>query len=341
MIPAIVVQIIFGIILGAGVFSINTNGFGVAFLSNFGLFVIFYQVGMDFDLAAPELTSTSPARSAVAGVSTSLVLVLLAMLALGHSIESSLLVGLATVSTSVSVSVYSFLALGPLSHLEAKVAVMAGLFDDLLGLSALAVLSSVLSKSLDGMVSLIASLLVVAVSYVLQRRLSGKSFELAAARRYLLVAILAAFVILLWHQFGLTLAIAGFVAGAFSGPVLTGADRRFLIKFSGFVAPFFLVSIGLLVKVREGITVPDVLGVVVLSFALILAKGAAAIVIRNQVKDRVLYWFSMVPRAEVAGIGLVLIAPRVSSGIELQAVLAVIVTSIVAPLVIAHRAKQA
>lgn len=153
VLPAIAVQIIVGIVLGAGIFGLDYNNFGIRLLSDVGLFAIFFQVGLDFDLTAPELESTTPARSAAAGILASLVCVFLATFAIGHSAESSLLVALATVSTSVSVAVYSFLSMGPLIHLEAKVAVVAGLFDDLLGLSILAVLASILSGSLSGILS--------------------------------------------------------------------------------------------------------------------------------------------------------------------------------------------
>ena len=340
-VPAIVLEIITGIVVGVGIFSLTGNGYGVKLLSDVGLFAIFFEVGLDFDLTAPELINTTPARAAVAGVATSAALVFLATLALGHSVYSALLVGLATVSTSVSVSVYSFRTLGPLRHVEAKAAVMAGLFDDLLGLVALAVLASVLTGSLGGLVSLAVSLAVVAVSYVLKRRLSKKSFELGALRRFGLVIVLVVVVVFLWRRFGLTLAIAGFVAGAFSGPVLTQDDQRSIARASEVLGPFFLVSLGLLVKLNRGISLTDVVGVAVLSLALVAAKWSTALAVGKQVKDKVLFWFSMVPRAEVAGIGLVLVGPRISPSLELQAVLAVVVTSLIAPFVITHRARSA
>ena len=316
------------------------SSYGIDALSSIGLFAIFFEVGLDFDLTAPELTSATPARSAAAGVAASLVLVSLATLALGYSLEAAVLVGLATVSTSVSVSVYSFRTLGPLSHFEAKVAVIAGLFDDLLGLVVIAITASLLSHSLASLVSLAVSLVVVLVSYILKRRLSDRSFELGRLSRYVVVLALIAVMAFLWRSFGLTLAIAGFVGGAFSGPMLTDADQRVLIRLSSFLGPLFLVSIGLLVKLKGGLTFAEVLGILVLSIALIAAKWANALTIGAEVKDRVLYWFSMVPRAEVAGIGLLLIEPKISSSLELQAVLAVVVTALVAPFVITHRARR-
>ncbi len=340
VVPAVVLQIICGIVLGAGMFSLSSRDFGIELLSNVGLFAIFFGVGLDFDLTAPELTSSTPARSAVAGVSASLILVYLAALALGHSASSSFLVGLATVSTSVSVSVYSYLTVGPLSHLEAKVAVLAGLFDDLLGLIALSVLSSLLSGSLKGLISLAVSLVVVLVSYVIKRRLTGRSFQLRPAPRYGLALVVTVVLVALWSKFGLTLAIGGFVAGAFSGPVLTKGDQRILTKVGGVLGVFFMVSLGLLVRLEHGISLAEVLGVAVLSLAMTVSKWAAALAVGKQVQDRVLYWFSMVPRAEVAGIGLVLIASRISSSLEMQAVLAVVVTSLLAPFVIIRRARE-
>ena len=205
-VPAVVLQIIFGITLGAGLFSLTGKDFGIELLANVGLFAIFFGVELDFDLTAHELTSSTPVRSAVAGVSASMLLVFLATLALGYSASSSFLVGLATVSTSVSVSVYSYLTIGPLSHLEAKVAVMAGLFDDLLGLIALSVLSSLLLGSLKGLISLAVSLIVVPVSYVLKRRLTGRSFRLHPAYRYgltvVVTIVLGRFVVKVWLDAG-------------------------------------------------------------------------------------------------------------------------------------------
>ncbi len=341
ILPSIVVAIIVGIVVGAGVFSLGMDGYGVEALSNVGLFAIFFEVGLDFDLTAPELTSTTPVRSATSGVFASMILVSLAVFALGHTWQSAALVGLATVSTSVSVSVYSFRSLGPLRHLEAKVAVMAGLFDDMLGLVAIALVATVLSHSLGSLIPLVVSVVVVIVSFVLKRRTADRSFELGRTRRYSLVLTLIIVMIVLWREFGLTLAVAGFVAGAFSGPVLTREDQLTLSKISSFLAPFFLVSIGLLVSFRHGVSLIDVAGIAVLSAALICAKWANALTVGAEVRDRVLYWFSMVPRAEVAGIGLVLIEPRIPSSLELQAVLAVVITSVLAPFVIVRRARKA
>lgn len=338
-IPSIVIQIVMGIVLGAGLLSLNPHDSGIQILSDVGLFAIFFQVGLDFDLSAPELTSTTPARSALAGVTTSFIFVFLTLVLLGNSKYSSLLVALATVSTSVSVAIYSFLSLGPLVHLEAKVAVIAGLFDDLLGLTILAVLSSILSKSLGGAISLVVSLLVVAVSYVAQRKLKNRSFELLPLFRYALVTVLVICVVFLWKEFGLTLAIAGFVAGAFSGSILSRNDQMVLSRVAAFAGPFFMVSLGLLVHFNGSVSWMELVGVILISAALILSKGAAALVMFNQLDDKILYWFSMVPRAEVAGIGMVLIAPDVSSSLELQAILAVVVTSVVTPIVINRRAK--
>ena len=76
-VPAIVLEIITGIVVGVGIFSLTGNGYGVKLLSDVGLFAIFFEVGLDFDLTAPELTNTTPARAAVAGVATSAALVFL------------------------------------------------------------------------------------------------------------------------------------------------------------------------------------------------------------------------------------------------------------------------
>ena len=160
-------------------------------------------------------------------------------------------------------------------------------------------------------------------------------------RRFGLVIVLVVVVVFLWRRFGLTLAIAGFVAGAFSGPVLTQDDQRSIARASEVLGPFFLVSLGLLVKLNRGISLTDVVGVAVLSLALVAAKWSTALAVGKEVKDKVLFWFSMVPRAEVAGIGLVLVGPRISPSLELQAVLAVVVTSLIAPFVIIHRARSA
>lgn len=332
-------QIIIGIVLGAGIFGLDYNNAGIRLLSDIGLFAIFFQVGLDFDLSAPELESTTPARSAAVGIVASFACVFLATLAVGNSTKSSMLVALATVSTSVSVAVYSFLSMGPLVHLEAKVAVVAGLFDDLMGLSILAVLASILSGSLSGIISLVISLAIVASTFRTQKKLGGRSFEMARYRRYLLSGLLIVLVLALWSVFGLTLAIAGFVAGAFSGPVLSAKDQKVLNVISGFLGPFFLVSLGLLISFKHSLTLADLTGVLLISTALVVSKGANALVLPGQMDDRVLYWFSMVPRAEVAGIGLVLIAPHISASLELQAVISVVLTSLVIPFVIGYRVR--
>lgn len=338
--PTIAIQIIIGIILGSALLGLNYNSPGIKLLADLGLFAIFFQVGLDFDLTAPELESVTPARSAAAGIAASFVLVFILTLGLGNPAKSALLIALATVSTSVSVAIYSFLSMGPIEHLEAKVAVIAGLFDDLIGLTILAVLASVLSSSLAGLLSLFISLVIVISTFRIQKRLGGRSFELARKRRYLMSGLAVLVLLALWKEFGLTLAIAGFVAGAFSGPVLTKKDQRVLGRISGFLGPLFLVSLGLLVKFNRAFTFSELIAVVVLSLGLVISKFANALVLPGQLNDRILYWFSMVPRAEVAGIGLVLIAPYVSASLETEAVVAVVLTSLLIPFVISYRVKQ-
>ena len=61
-------------------------------LADIGLFAIFFQVGLDFDLTAPELESVTPARSAAAGIVASFVLVFLFTLGLGNPAKSALLI---------------------------------------------------------------------------------------------------------------------------------------------------------------------------------------------------------------------------------------------------------
>lgn len=338
--PTIAVQIIIGIILGSAFFGLNYNSSGIKLLADIGLFAIFFQVGLDFDLTAPELESVTPARSAAAGIVASFVLVFLFTLGLGNPAKSALLIALATVSTSVSVAIYSFLSLGPIKHLEAKVAVIAGLFDDLIGLTILAVLASILSGSLAGILSLFISLVIVISTFRIQKRLGGRSFDLARIGRYLLSGVLVVALLVLWKEFGLTLAIAGFVAGVFSGPVLTKKDQRVLGRISGLLGPLFLVSLGLLVEFNHPFTLSELLAVIVISLGLVISKSVNALVLPGQLNDRILYWFSMVPRAEVAGIGLVLIAPYVSSSLEIEAVISVVLTSLLIPFVISHRVKQ-
>ena len=340
VVPSVVLQIVVGIIVGSGVFALGTRAFGVETLSNIGLFAIFFDVGTDFDAASPELKLAMPIWSAGAGVAASMVAVFLAGLVIGHGIGQSLLIGLATVSTSVSVSLYSFRSLGPIRHLEAKVAVIAGIFDDMMGLVVIACLAAMMTNSSHGLISLVASLLVVVPSYILRSKMANAGRGFGTVGRYAFVSALLLTAVMLWLGFGITLAMGGFVAGVFSGTVLTGTERAGLRKVCMMLGPLFLVSIGLLANVERGVSLAEAGGVIVLAAALILAKGANDLAIGHRVEDRVLYWFSMVPRAEVAGIGLVLVSPRISANFELQAILAVVVTSLVAPFVIIHRGRR-
>ena len=145
-IPAVVGEIVAGIIVGPSVLGLVGNGDVLRTLGELGVVLLLLEVGMEMDLAELGRVGRVSLTVAVIGVVAPLVLGLGAMSAIGDDFNTSLFVAAALTATSVGITARVFGDLGALSTSEARVVLGAAVADDVIGLVVLTVVVRVVTQ---------------------------------------------------------------------------------------------------------------------------------------------------------------------------------------------------
>ncbi len=309
-VPAVVGEIIAGIIIGPSVLGIVHTSEALQTLAQLGVILLLLEVGMEMDLA--ELRSVGRASLLVAFVGVAVPMVTGAGigLALNMTGKEALFVGAALTATSVGITARVFGDLRALATIEAKTVLGAAVADDVLGLVILTVVTRIVS---EGSVSVLGVLWVVlvAVGFVVLASLIGVRLvppAFALLRRYsrsagTLVAVALAFTLAvseLAHAAQLAPIVGAFVAGLALGRS-SAADRvRIELAPVGHLfIPVFFLEIGIDAQVRQ-FARPAVLWIAaVLLVVAIIGKLVAVVGMAGSPGDRLLVGIGMIPRGEV------------------------------------------
>jgi Kef-type K+ transport system membrane component KefB len=319
--PGIVGQIVAGILIGPHVLNwIQPNELLHA-LSELGVIFLLFQVGLE--VKSSELFQVGGTALAVAilGVIVPFFSGWLILLAFGKSTIESVFVGVAMVATSVGITAQVLASKGLLEQRASKVILAAAVIDDVLGLLALAVVTSMAEGPIKWMG--IATTAIVAVAFTLLVATLGshaaKRVVPRIERRFTVGEVQFDFAVVVLFALSVLAAAAGVAAivGAFLGgmALAESVDKRVHVLAHGiseFLLPFFLVGIGLNLD-------PGALGheetmvlTIIIVFAAVISKlvGASLGAVRLGRADMLRIGTGMIPRGEVgmvvAQIGLAL-----------------------------------
>lgn len=296
-IPAVVLEILAGVILGPDVLGLVEADVPVQVLAVIGLAFLLFTVGLELDVHTLRGTTL---RLAVTGYAVSLVLGLIVGLVAASAgwVTSPLLVALALSATSLGLVVPVLKDGGDIGSTTAQLTVAAATFADV---AAIVLLTLLFSEQTDGVGSRVVLLLTfvglvafVGAGLVLSERWTSLSLVVrslqdttAEIRVRGAVVLLLGFV-LLAQRFGLEAILGALLAGV----VVTAVDRdsrshpHFRTKLDaigfGFLIPVFFVSSGVRLDVAGLTSDPGAMArLPVFLVALLLVRAAPALLYRR------------------------------------------------------------
>lgn len=348
--PAVLGELLAGVLLGASVFGLLDPADPVIqALAELGVIVLLFEIGLHTDMRSMASVLGTAATVAFVGVALPMLLGYTAAVGvLGLENIPALVCAAALTATSIGISARVLSDIGQLKSLEGQVVLGAAVLDDIIGLIVLSVVSGVVtggSWSVGGIAATtIVSVGFVAISLTLGRLLARpvfQSIETIRAPGTLAVVALAFALVLssLAANAGSAMILGAFAAGMILN---TTAEReeieRGTTSIGHFLVPVFFASVGASVDI-SAFTEPKTLAIA----GLLIVVG----VIGKYVSAYAPWWFrgnkpligvAMIPRGEVGlifaqmGLATQAISPSLFSALTLM----VLVTTFLAPPVLAR-----
>lgn len=353
--PGIVGQILAGILVGPAVFDWIQPDRILGSLAELGVIFLLFRVGLEVKASELWRVGSTALLVALLGVLVPLVGGWLVMRLFGAPNLESMFVGVAMVATSVGITAEVLANKGWLEHKASKIILAAAVIDDVLGLLALALVTSFAEGGVNwisiGTTALVAIAFTVIVATLGARaakhlvprieqrvRVGETQFNIA-----LVVLFALSF---LAEKAGVAAIIGAFLAGMTMAETVNHRVHDLAHGITEFLLPFFLAGIGLNLSLApfadKSILLLTVIVVVVAVLTKMLGSGIAVTPMGAREMFRV--GVGMVPRGEVGmvvaqlGLSLHVIEQRIYAVVVFMA----IATTIIAPplLTIAFRGAQ-
>jgi Kef-type K+ transport system membrane component KefB len=307
-VPAIVLEILAGIVVGPAVLGWLEVDDAVAFMALLGVAFLLFLAGLELDL---DVLRGRPLRLGASGFGISLVLAILGSLVLAQVgiVAAPLLVAVALCSTSVGIIVPVLRDTGNLRSEVGVFAVAGGAAAEFGSIALLGILFALPIGSLEYgvtvlIVGLIALLLfgmtVAAVLWAIGRatrwerarqvttRLEDTSSQIGTRAAVVLVLGMAA----LAAYFGFEPILGTFLAGIFIGQLLKGHDREHVTRGRleavgfGFLVPVFFIASGMGLVIENLFTPEEVGQIALFTGLLLVVRGVPAVVYRRHLSSR-------------------------------------------------------
>ena len=343
-VPAVIGEIIAGILIGPSVLGLVNTGDMLSFLAELGVILLLIQVGLETDIVELRSVGRASILVAIIGVVLPMALGFGVSSMLGESINTSWFVGAALTATSSGITARVFGDLRALATVEARTVLGAAVVDDVLGLIILTVVTRIVEQGSVG-IGTIALTVALAVGFLAITSTVGFTIfpQLFAriakgARSTSTVSVVAIGIALgfsvLADKAHLAPIIGAFVAGLALRRIATHERvERDVSSLAQIFVPIFFLNIGISTNIRA-MADARVIGVaMLLSVVAIVAKIAAASGAIGSRGDKLTIGFGMLPRGEVglifASIGLSVGA--LSEELYGSVLVVVLVTTLVAP----------
>lgn len=366
--PAVLGELIFGIIVG-NMHLIGFDGFNfikssdeIKILSEIGVVILLFQVGLESDLAKMMKVGASSLLVATLGVIVPFLLGwgVATIFLPQESVYAHIFIGAALCATSVGITARVLLDLGKLQTAEARIVLGAAVIDDVQGLIILAVVSGIISSVSSGGSSLSAwaiiliflkATLFLVCAILIGKLLASKMFRIAshfkASEMLLTTALGLCFVFAyMSSKIGLAPIVGAFAAGLILDEVHWNSFKERgehsieeLVKpLAALLVPVFFVRMGAEVNLVSFIQ-PSVLGFAAcLTMAAIIGKQICGLGVLQKGLDRISIGIGMIPRGEVglifAAIGSKMVCngePVISQSTFSAIVIMVVITTMITP----------
>ena len=258
--PAVAGEILAGVLIGPSVLNWVTPSDFTTLLAKIGVIFLLFSVGLETRPAEMFRVGKRAALVAILGVIAPFGAGVLLMRMWGASGVEAMFVGTAMVATSVGITARVLSSLGLLETKTARIILGAAVIDDILGLLVLAVVTSLASGSVNYTALILTS--VLAIGFTAFVALVGAPMVTRMAPRIENLRVShALFVASLLLCLGLSAAAAYIGVAAIIGAFLAGLAfaeasedkptmRQQMSGVTEFLIPFFLVNIGMLLKLE-------------------------------------------------------------------------------------------
>lgn len=306
--PAVLGQIVVGIILGLGF--IQKTEF-INELSEIGVILLMFIAGLETDVEELKASGKSSTVIAIAGVVVPMILVSGAAFIITKSWAISVILGLITIATSVSISVQTLKEIGQLNTRQGVGILGAAIIDDIIGIILLTIIIGIESPSQGGnvlfVIAKIALFFVIAfvVGYILIKVLSKISQRINLGGVIVAYSIIFCFLLAFSAE---ELGVAAVTGAYFAGVILSLTPYRHKVAHDvqmigdAVFIPIFFIGIGLGLDLSA---LGTGLGFSLLMLALgiigkIVGCGWGAKVTGFNTRQSLQIGIGMIPRAEVA-----------------------------------------
>ncbi len=258
--PAVLGELLAGVILGPSILGIVPLSEGVFLLSEIGVVLLLFEVGLETDLAELLRVGGPAMAVALAGMALPFTGAYALTRALGYEALTAIFVGAALTATSIGITARVLSELGVLKTKEGQIILGAAVIDDVLGLVVLAIVSKIAQTgSLEPAVAFKSA--AFAIGFLTVALVAGIPLGIWLIRfvsrssvRGTLVAASVAFAFLV--AWGAKMADSAPIVGAFAaGLAMARTNRRHDIDAAlkpvvDIFAPIFFVYVGAEVDVR-------------------------------------------------------------------------------------------
>ena len=355
--PQVVGALLAGVILGPMMLGVLKETEFIDKLSEIGVIVLMFTAGLETDVK--ELKKTGKASFVIALIGVIVPLVGGAGLAfffnngpaeagLASTFLQNVFIGVVLTATSVSITVETLKEMGKLNTKASNAILGAAIIDDVLGIIALTIITSMADPSVNIAVVLLkiaAFFVVAAVAGYLFYRFFKKFQEHyhKDMRRFVIIAFV--FCLLLSYCAEYFFGVADITGAYIAGILISNTQRtpyiasRFETLSYILISPVFFASIGLKVQLPEmtaSILVFSILLVIVAVLTKVIGCGLGAKLCGFSNRESIQIGTGMISRGEVA---LIVATKGMTLGLMSQqffgpVIITVVVTTIVAPILL-------
>jgi len=346
--PSSIGLILIGIFFGPAFLGLVESNEVMEFLAQVGLTLLMFKIGLESDIRL--LRSKSAFLVGMFGLAVPWIIGFITMWLLNYSLSEAFFIGVILTATSVGITVAILSELNVLDKIFAKTILGAAIVDDILGLFALSISTTIVATGTLNILSvaknILLTLAILIVSVFLGIKILSfmktiKRLKIEKATFYLVLLA----VVLLASVFAEDIGLSGIVGAFFAGLVVSESgfhkeEKIFEHAIDPLVilfTPLFFLNLGLLVKFKD--LVAGVGLGLLLTFVAIISKYFGCYYASKKSKidelDAMLIGFGMLPRGEVAliaaqiGLSLGVISSTIFSSIIIMTLL----TSLIPPLI--------
>ena len=341
--PAVMGQIIIGLILGMGIMEKTEM---INEFAQIGVVLLMFIAGLETDVKELLASLKSSSMIALGGIVVPALLVFVSIMLVFPAQGSSVALFLAIVYTATSVSI-SVQTLREIKQLRTKQGVMilgAAIIDDVVGIILLTLLVGIVKPGVSSSVGIVALkiigffLLLYGVGYLVIKIIKRLDLSADIEEKIITWSIILCFILaFLSEEFG----VAAITGAYFAGIIVSMTTHRHRVshevnKVSGLLfTPIFFVSIGMDINLSAALTALGVGSLLIIfgTVGKIIGCGLGAKLTGFNANESLQIGVGMVPRAEVAiivanlGLQMAILTEKDMAA----AVLMVLVTTLITP----------